>query len=77
MTGHWQKEIPKKNGRYWAATQGGETAGPLAVVYSDDGTLLMAGTTIGTGKWSNKTGWGGWWWSEPIEEPPAPPAWET
>lgn len=63
----WQKEIPTKDGRYWVATQDGLSAGLATVVYHPNGKRIMAGLTP-------HGEWGGWWFSEPVIEPPAPPA---
>ncbi len=63
--GKWQKEIPTVNGQYWIATQDGLSGGIGSVMRADDGTLLLRGPGMGA--------WGGWWWSEPLQEP-APPS---
>ena len=75
MTGSWQRDIPVKNGKYWAATRGGYITGPLSVIYDQDGKLLAAGNVVGSDSWSVSGHFQGWWWSEPIEEPPPPPEW--
>ena len=70
MKGHWQKEIPSKNGHYWTATRQGQIA-QLQVVAYDDGELVYAGGPAQGNGWI----WQGWWWSEPVEEPSKPPEW--
>jgi hypothetical protein len=77
MRGHWQKEVPAQSGSYWAATRQGEVTGPLVVSYLNDGKLVFAGGSPGDPslRWSTDMTWKGWWWSEPIETPPTPPAW--
>lgn len=85
MNGHWQKEIPKKDGTYWTATRLGELNRPLHVVWDGVGNPIYAG---GTPKRPEEPGnppnllnydstWKGWWWSEPLENPPEPPAWNA
>jgi hypothetical protein len=69
LPGHWQKEIPKTRGSYWTATRDGLMAGLRHVVYDKKGVLLFAGDT--------DYQWAGWWWSEPVEEPPKPPPWDA
>jgi hypothetical protein len=69
MKGRWQKDIPERRGQYWAATRDGHLAGPYHVIPAE-GTWVSA-EFMSTGPWQ------GWWWSEPIPEPPKPPAWET
>lgn len=72
--GHWQQGVPKKSGLYWTASRTGEIDRPRVVTYSDDGRLLYAGIT-GTNVRGEVPAWQGWWWSEPVEEPPKPPEW--
>lgn len=79
MNGHWQKEIPKNDGTYWTATRSGELNRPLNVVWDGD-QLIYAGGTPQRGEPGNflnhDSTWKGWWWSEPLENPPEPPAWD-
>jgi len=70
MNGHWQREIPKKAGRYWTATIYKRLAAIEVVVYENDGNLYYAGGYPIGHKFENC--WLGWWWSEPIETPPLP-----
>lgn len=68
MNGHWQRDVPTKDGRYWTATRQGDLVGVQVVAYSR-GELVYAGAGChgGSGGW-----WSGWWWSQPVEEPPKP-----
>lgn len=72
MRGHWTKERPAKDGLYWTATRDGELDRPQVVAYNEKGECIYAGMSIHR----PSDGWGGWWWSEPVEKPPAPPAWD-
>lgn len=71
--GHWQKDIPKRAGKYWARTHEGEDAGILTVCVSNliGGSYCpeyLAKTPIG--EIAPGSVWGGWWWSEPLPEIP-------
>ena len=75
--GHWQKEVPSRSGKYWTACRNGDSAGIQNVHYDAAGGLVFAGDAM---TWLSKGAvvtWGGWWWSEPVEEPPVPGPWET
>ena len=74
MRGHWQKEIPTKDGQYWTANRNGEIAGLKIVAYLD-GKLVYAGFRVRDHVPPEWDAWGGWWWSEPVEEPPQPGPW--
>lgn len=78
MNGHWQAEIPKKDGTYWTATRSGEINRPLNVVWAGKQLVYAGGTPKnpdGDSLLSYDSTWKGWWWSEPLENPPEPPAW--
>jgi len=66
--GHWQREVPTKDGQYWVATREGLSAGVQAVVYLNGKLVYAGGSCVDNGI----PVWQGWWWSEPLEEP-APP----
>jgi hypothetical protein len=71
MNGKWQKEVPSINGLYWAADRDGHQAGPFRVIKLD-GQMRVLVPGFST---SHEDDWCGWFWSEPIPEPPKPPAW--
>lgn len=66
MRGHWQREMPKRAGDFWTATRIGDMGGLKSVYKATDGTFKVVGLP-----------WNGWWWSEPVKMPPAPPPWEA
>lgn len=74
MDGAWQKSVPSGPGQFWTATRDGEMAGIQTVAYDIYGHLIWAGCRVRDPKID---GWKGWWWSEPIEEPPSPPKWDN
>lgn len=49
--GHWQKEVPKVEGSYWAASRDGAICGPFYVRSEDGDAAHLDGD------------WNGWWWS--------------
>ena len=63
LTGHWQRELPKVEGRYLLATKQGEPTSETVVVYRDPRTCDIRG----------QKSWGGWYWSEPTPDLPAAP----
>src|SRR5574342_495128 len=73
MKGHWQKEVPTKQGKYWTATRDGHLAGVTVVAYDRQGRLVYAGGAVNN---HQDDRWLGWWWSEPVEVPPDPPEWK-
>lgn len=66
MKGFWQREMPRRAGDYWTATRAGDLGGLKGVYKASDGTFKVVGLP-----------WNGWWWSEPVKMPPAPPPWEA
>lgn len=72
MPGRWRKRIPTKAGTYWTADRQGRLAGLKVVAYADTGELIFAGHAVR----QPGDGFAGWWWSEPVAEPPLPPPWE-
>lgn len=63
LAGHWQREMPAKEGKYPTASHNG-TQCAYIVVYLDPKDNVMK---------SYPKGWGGWWWSEPIPDMPKAP----
>lgn len=82
MNGHWQKEIPKKDGTYWTATRQGELNRPLHVCWDGDKLIYAGGTpkdpdpSLAKNPFNYDSTWKGLWWSEPLEVPPPAPKWE-
>lgn len=70
--GHWQKGVPERDGLYWLAYHDGVLTGPGQVLRTN-GELIMAG---GLRVKNGVGGWAGWYWSEPIPEPPKPGPWD-
>lgn len=68
QSGHWQREVPSRPGEYWVATRDGVWAGTKHVAYLN-GELVLAGGNPKHAMWS------GWWWSEPVPQPPPAPKW--
>ena len=68
MKGHWIKTLPTQVGDYHIADRGGYLAGIRSVIMLGDGTLSDVHMHLP---------WSGWWWSEPIQMPPATPDWEA
>ncbi len=64
LNGHWQKEIPQKEGLYPTAARNGDRAHDKVVYYFYDRYEPAPGP------------WSGWWWSEPFPELPNPGEWE-
>ncbi|WNM70235.1 hypothetical protein [Myxococcus phage Mx1] len=61
LAGHWQKELPSREGTYPIATTAGDQAGTSIVyIYPN------------TGEACSVRPWGGYWWSEPIPDLPPP-----
>lgn len=72
MRGHWQKTVPTESGSYFTADRDGNLAGIKHVTYHN-GKLVFAGLMIRN---PDTDGWAGWWWSEPVLNPPTPPKWD-
>lgn len=66
LDGRWQQEMPERIGEYPVATRSGDL-GETRIVYRHEGKLHVANSV---------SGWGGWWWSEPLPDLPKPPPWD-
>ena len=66
LNGKWQKEVPKKPGRYPQALAWGEYQGDMGLIYEHPKKGLVVIKE-----------WGGWWWSEPFPKMPKPPEWNS
>lgn len=66
----WTRKMPREPGRYWAAvvrTDERRIAGPFTIALTRDGDPFCIERQESL--WAR---WGGYWWPERIQEPPAP-----
>jgi hypothetical protein len=76
LTGHWQKEMPKREGAYPIHPRSDPRyPGMTANVVHHDGKYFCAnylplGRNWADGHIPEGTSWAGWWWSEPIPDLP-------
>lgn len=68
-TGHWQKEMPQREGEYPTATRDGLKASFETVVRLKTGEFKSVMELI------HGDNWRGWWWSETLPKLPSPPEW--
>jgi len=71
--GRWQRQMPENPGLYWIRTLNGEAAGTTTVVEINGKLLTPSHLPPGGSSLEvayEGTSWGGWFWSEPIPEPP-------
>ena len=75
--GHWQKEMPRRQGTYPTATRERRRAADRTVVITTKDKFLDVRSRMGTDPKGLEEGtrWKGWWWSEPYPELMEIPIW--